>query len=92
MDDKFEPYRQKAKDACKDEIKKYVALNKALFLSRLGKKEMDLLRIDFEITRTKTLSKLMASLSLKEHFEIRDLIVDDGEIRSLPDFFQSCLH
>ncbi|MEH1010922.1 hypothetical protein QM027_09545 [Campylobacter concisus] len=53
---------------------------------------MDLLRGDFEITRTKTLSKLMASLSLKEHFEIRDLIVDDGEIRSLPEFFQSCLH
>ena len=66
MDDKFEPYRQKAKDACKDEIKKYVALNKALFLSRLGKKEMDLLR--------------------------SDLIVDDGEIRSLPEFFQSCLY
>ena len=92
MDDKFEPYRQKAKDACKHEIQKYIALNKELVLSRLGKKEMDLLRSDFEITRLKTLSKLMASLSLEEHFEIRDLIVDDGEIRSLPDFFQSCLH
>lgn len=90
--DKFDLYRQKAKDACKDEIKKYVALNKALFLSRLGKKEMELLKADYEITRTKTISKLMASLSLKEHFEIRDLIVDDGEIRSLPEFFQSCLY
>ena len=90
--DKFDLYRQKAKDACKDEIKKYVALNKALFLSRLGKKEMELLKADYEITRTKTISKLMASLSLKEHFEIRDLIVDDGEIRSLPELFQSCLY
>ena len=90
--DKFDLYRQKAKDACKDEIKKYVALNKALFLSRLGKKEMELLKADYEITRTKTISKLMASLSLKEHFEIRDLIVEDGEIRSLPEFFQSCLY
>lgn len=92
MNDKFEPYRQKAKDACKDEIKHFLNVNKALFMSRLGKKEMELLRADYEITRTKTISKLMASLSLKEHFEIRDLIVDDGEIRSLPEFFQSCLY
>ena len=90
--DKFDLYRQKAKEACKDEIKHFLSVNKALFMSRLGKKEMDLLRADYEITRTKTISKLMASLSLKEHFEIRDLIVDDGEIRSLPDFFNSCLH
>ncbi|WP_169767454.1 hypothetical protein [Campylobacter curvus] len=92
MNDKFEPYRQKAKAACKDDIKKFLAINKSFFLSRLGKKEMDLLKKDYEFTRTVTISKLMKSLSIKEHFEIRDLIVDEGEIRSLPDFFQSCLY
>ncbi|EJP74483.1 hypothetical protein [Campylobacter sp. FOBRC14] len=92
MNDKFEPYRQKAKEACKDDIKKFLAINKSFFLSRLGKKEMDLLKKDYEFTRTVTISKLMKSLSIKEHFEIRDLIVDGGEIRSLPDFFKSCLH
>lgn len=92
MNDKFEPYRQKAKEACKDDIKKFLAINKSFFLSRLGKKEMDLLKKDYEFSRTVTISKLMKSLSIKEHFEIRDLIVDDGEIRSLPEFFQSCLY
>nr|WP_315519580.1 hypothetical protein [uncultured Campylobacter sp.] len=92
MDDKFEPYRQKVKDACQDDIKKFLTINKSFFLSRLGKKEMELLKKDYEFTRTSTISKLMKSLSLKEHFEIRDLIVNEGEIRSLPDFFQSCLY
>ena len=53
---------------------------------------MELLRQEYEYIRFNTISKLMMSLSLKEHFEIRDLIDDDGEIRSLPDFFNSCLH
>ena len=92
MSDKFEPYRLKAKEACRDDIKKYHAINRSFFLSRLDKKRMELLRQEYEYIKFNTISKLMMSLSLKEHFEIRDLIDDDGEIRSLPDFFQSCLY
>lgn len=92
MDDKFILYRKKAKDACKSEIKKFHDTNRSFFMARLGKREMALFAKELECVKTQTISKLMMSLSLKEHFEIRDMLDDESEIKSLPDFFNSCLY
>jgi hypothetical protein len=90
--DKFAFYRKKAKDACKSEIKKFHDTSRSFFMARLGKKEMVLLGKELEYVKTQTISKLMMSLSLKEHFEIRHMLDDESEIKSLPNFFESCLY
>ena len=90
--DKFTFYRQKARAMCQSEIKNYHNVSRSFFMARLGGREMALFAKEVECVKTQTISSLMKALTLKEHFEIRNLLDDEGEIRSLPDFFKSCLY
>lgn len=85
--DKFSFYRRKARAMCQSEIRRYHSVCRSFFMARLGSQEKTLLAKELEYVTTQAISKLMMALTLKEHFEIRNILDDEGEIRSLPDFF-----
>ncbi|WP_170020540.1 hypothetical protein [Campylobacter sp. RM16190] len=84
-------YANKVKDACRPEIRRYGALQLAVFKAKRAGEDISALKQELENARREAMRKAIACLDEHEHFEVIATLSDNGKIRSMPDFFKNCI-